>query len=261
MNSAIPAALVFLLITLTAAEQSPVSFSNSLLTAKVVPSNGVLEISEVGNSNVFDLSIVQIQEISSNDQNVVNSFNSFNNQVYTLSQANPNQLQGINSTSVSLMTNVVVNGSSVSLIITFFLFDADGNIFFNNGTRTVTADQMMIYYMLQGWPVVQSTNILSIEIGINTPGGGGSYKAPVLSLSNEAAVTFSSTASTSTGLSPVDVTVKGESNAFDVVLQLAASIELQYYILWSGSQAAPSVVSETHSSASTLSSFLFNALF
>jgi len=83
----------------------------------------------------------------------------------------------------------------------------------------------------------------------------------VLSLSNEAAVTFSSTASTSTGLSPVDVTVKGESNAFDVVLQLAASIELQYYILWSGSQAAPSVVSETHSSASTLSSFLFNALF
>lgn len=160
------------------------------------------------------------------------------------------------------MTTMVVPSQgqnvSVSLITTFFLFDTDGNVFFDNKSVPVTQDQLMICYMLQGWPVVQASDKLNIEVQITTPGSGGSYSAPVLSLKDGAAVTFSHTASTSSQLSPVGVTVNGASSPLDVTVQLDATVELQYYLLWSGAKAA---TKQVHTgAASALSSFLFDAL-
>lgn len=264
-------------VLLAVAQQPPVSFGSSRLSARVDPSVGTVQIWEAGTDRIFTHKYLNLVERQ--NSNTVNQV-SFDNQIYTVrsttvspsptkrmiltpilslqvSNAEVNKYQGINATAVTLTASVSVRGtdnstSGATLVTTFWIFQEDGDILFNNQTIPVGPEQMYIAYQLGGWPIRSQDNIIDFVIRLSTAGRSGSLDDQELRLEDGGSLSFANVATGSNfpgGSAQPLLGISTSESTVDVTIRFDASTNINYAALWSveeegsGSGSSPSAAS------------------
>lgn len=254
-----------LFVALALAQQSPVTFSSSQLNARIDPADGSVDIWEANTDRVFTHTFAELRE-TDQARALVNTVASFADQIFTVSSPTVNNVfQGVNATSASLTASITVasqvdnSTSGATLIATFFVFTAEGNITFNGQIVNVAPDHMVLLYQLQGWPIKSTNNSMSIRVRLDTPSKTGTFNAPVLRLDDGAAITFAqtSTGSSSATDTPASVAVSRGSSSVDYTMTFNAATNVEFTALWSVEPATSGSGGDS-SAASALSSPLFS---